>query len=235
MKALHLFCFLLWLPFMAACNHTPTAPSTSSGTDPSPTPSANSSASATPTQAPTTKPTIMPTQTASATPTQAPTTKPTIMPTQTASAPSTSSGTATPTQAPTTKSTPTQGGTTMPTTTPIANTQPASQLIYIYQREGGFAGFCDTLTVRPQEAYWKSCKGQSATVPLNPETTQQLQQLLTQYAPYQNSSEDNPGGSDSMTESIQFQGNGNEEMTSEVEKMLRIIGSELLGEAYQRQ
>lgn len=149
------------------------------------------------------KPTTKPTDKATTTPNQTPTQKPTLTPTR------------------------------EPTMIPTTNAQRSSELIYIYRREGGFAGFCDTLTVRTNEAYWESCQAQSATVVLKPETSTQLRQLANQYAPFETSREDNPGGSDSMTQSIHFYGIGNEQMTGEVESTLNMIASELLREAYQ--
>ena len=156
------------------------------------------------------KPTTKPTDKATTTPNQTPTQKPTLTPIH--------ASIITPTE---------------PTMTPTTNAQRSSELIYIYRREGGFAGFCDTLTVRTNEAYWESCQAQSAIVVLKSDTSTQLRQLANQYAPFETSREDNPGGSDSMTQSIHFYGIGNEQMTGEVESTLNMIASELLREAYQ--
>ena len=92
---------------------------------------------------------------------------------------------------------------------------------------------------RPQnqltKQQWESCQAQSVIVVFKSDTSIQLRQLANQYAAFDTKREDNPGGSDSMTQSIQFYGIGNEQMTDEVESTLNMIAAELLREAYQTQ
>lgn len=109
----------------------------------------------------------------------------------------------------------------------------APEVIFIYEREGGFAGFCDTVTVYATEATWVNCNGRAMTFPLDPATTEELRKLATGYSAFKTDSEDNPGGSDSMRLGIRFNGTGSAAVTSDVEATLHRIGQEILQKAYQ--
>lgn len=116
----------------------------------------------------------------------------------------------------------------MPVDDPVA-----PEVIFVYEREGGFAGFCDTVTVYPTEAAWVNCNGRAQNFALDPATTEELRKLAAGFGPFQTDSEDNPGGSDSMRLGIRFYGTGSAAVTSDVEASLHRIGQDILQKAYQ--
>lgn len=115
--------------------------------------------------------------------------------------------------------------------TPVA-AEALPETLLVYTREGGIAGFCDTLTVGVEEATWESCRGdQTATIPLDEQTRTQLEEFARRYAPLNQSGEDNPGGPDSLQQGFDFRGIGVEEPTEEAITELNGIIANILEQA----
>jgi len=106
--------------------------------------------------------------------------------------------------------------------------QPAT-LALDWKREGGIAGFCDTLTVfLSGEAYANSCKGQSeakmdtlANV-LSAAEQQEFNSWVSDFGQVTIDASDPKGVSDQMTETLDFSGTGDKQPTqSEQQAMLK--------------
>lgn len=222
MKRISLLILVLLLPLLAACGTAPVSESGESGplsTETTPVVVEPEASPAEPQASPT-----EPEASATALPDETPTKEATMEPTESPATPES-------TPAPE----PTVAATTAPSTnpTPDMEVQAPEDVIFIYERQGGFAGFCDTLTVTMEVAVWTSCMRSGGKVELNQARQQRLRELTTQFASFQSRSEDNPGGSDSMTQIIRFFGSGTQLNTPELEQELQLMASELLGEAYQ--
>ncbi len=121
--------------------------------------------------------------------------------------------------------------------TPTLPSSPATvvipDIVLEYGREGGIAGFCDTLTVRVAEAYWESCTGLSAVVPVDEATGAVLIDYLQGYESFVEEGTEPAVGADRMTETIRFHGVGKGEASAEVRAELKLIATELMAEAMQ--
>jgi hypothetical protein len=121
--------------------------------------------------------------------------------------------------------------TSTPLIEPTAAVQELPETLLIFTREGGIAGFCDTLTVHADDASLEHCGGQSSLITLDEQTRAELEALARRYAPTVVGGEDNPGGPDSLKQVLDFRGIGSEEPTEEVLDALRAIASNLITQA----
>lgn len=111
--------------------------------------------------------------------------------------------------------TPTQGEslpTEAPTTEPQPQPQPQldpSATVVVLNISGGIAGFCDTLAVKANGEYaLQSCRAEERTGSLEQTDLETLQAWINSTAGFQLTFEHNPGGPDSMTTDLMFNGVG---------------------------
>jgi hypothetical protein len=121
--------------------------------------------------------------------------------------------------------------TSTPLIEPTAAVQELPETLLIFTREGGIAGFCDTLTVHAAEASLEHCGGQSSLITLDEQTQAELEALARRYGPTVVGGEDNLGGPDSLKQVLDFRGIGSEEPTEEVLDTLRGIASDIISRA----
>ncbi len=105
-------------------------------------------------------------------------------------------------------------------------------VIMVFKRDGGFAGFCDTLTVTAETATLESCNTNfpSGGMVLDPELRGRLLALHEEYTTFKVSESDAPGAADAMTFTVEFYGQGGETFTPDTQQELMIIGRTLLDE-----
>jgi hypothetical protein len=106
----------------------------------------------------------------------------------------------------------------------------ADGIIMVFRRDGGIAGFCDTLTVRVETVTLESCNPNFAQgeMPLDPAMQAELLALQEQYSTFTTSQTDAPGAADAMTYTVEFNGTGVQAFTPDVEQQVMMIGQELL-------
>lgn len=103
-------------------------------------------------------------------------------------------------------------------------------VIMVFKRDGGIAGFCDTLTVMVETATLESCNTNfpSGEMQLDPAMQAELLALQEQYTTFTISESDAPGAADAMTFTIEFYGIGSEAFTPDTQQELMMIGNNLL-------
>lgn len=114
------------------------------------------------------------------------------------------------------------------TTAEPSPTPPSSY--FVFSREGGIAGFCDMIQVRPGEVLYESCAGAQRSAPLEPALEDELRELQARYAPFEARWEDNPGGADSLVQQLQLVGMGSAEADEAVKARLLAIATQLLAD-----
>ncbi|MBA3532502.1 MAG: hypothetical protein H0T73_11315 [Ardenticatenales bacterium] len=114
---------------------------------------------------------------------------------------------------------------------PTPTVEELPEFIMVYSREGGIAGFCDTLTVSREEAVLEHCGGEVTSIPIEPAVQEELTKIVQQYSSFDNTSEDNPGGTDSMTQQLLFNGVGGETAGEQTIATLTQIATTLIGKA----
>ncbi|MCZ7573196.1 MAG: tetratricopeptide repeat protein [Ardenticatenaceae bacterium] len=107
-----------------------------------------------------------------------------------------------------------------PTATLSAGGPPRGEPILTYQEEGGIAGFCDTLTVAIDAARYESCKGPVAERPTTESERARLAEAYSRFKPFTITSEDNPGGPDSLKRRLTLAGVGAAEATEDEQAAL---------------
>lgn len=112
---------------------------------------------------------------------------------------------------------------------PAGNSLP--EIIMVFVREGGIAGFCDTMTVRLTDAVVESCTQGQKVATVTPGLQDELVTLAQQYSSKVIQQTDAPGAADAMTVTVEFYGVGLEPLTPEVEARLFEIGNELISNA----
>lgn len=103
-------------------------------------------------------------------------------------------------------------------------------IIMVFRRDGGIAGFCDTLTVRAETVTLESCNPNypQGETSLDPAMQAQLLALQEQYTTFTASQTDAPGAADAMTYSVEFYGTGAQAFTPDIEREVLLIGQTLL-------
>lgn len=126
--------------------------------------------------------------------------------------------------------TPTVGMESTPKPQPTMEGEMPAGVIMVFKRDGGFAGFCDTLTVMAETATLESCNTNfpSGEMQLDPAMQAQLLALQEQYTTFTVSESDAPGAADAMTYTIEFYGTGAEAFTPDTQQELMMIGQTLL-------
>lgn len=121
-------------------------------------------------------------------------------------------------------------GTATPGAQPTAGTEAPEGVIMVFRRDGGIAGFCDTLTVMAETATLESCNPNypQGDVAIDPAMQAQLLALQEQYASFTASESDAPGAADAMTYTIEFYGMGAEAFTPDVQQELQMIGQSIM-------
>jgi hypothetical protein len=116
-----------------------------------------------------------------------------------------------------------------PPTLIIGPTAPPAGLL-VYSRMGGIAGLCDELTVKPngQMIYSSPCTSKVILGTAPAEQLARLQALAARLRPVNEGSADNPGGPDSLTTRLAFNGSGTSEVTPEELDELRAIAADLI-------
>lgn len=117
----------------------------------------------------------------------------------------------------------------LPTPGPKPSTEGA---LLVWERSGGFAGFCDKVIVQPTwEATVSNCKGDTTiTFPLTETQTAQLNDWLTTYQPIDYTQSD-PATADAMTITLTLAGRGDQIATEEVIQTVLWFASELVTQA----
>jgi uncharacterized protein YraI len=87
---------------------------------------------------------------------------------------------------------------------------PTPGVVLSYQRVGGIAGFCDSLTISSTGVvtYQAGCRGISRVQTLGPTRLAQLEQLARDIGSFRFESEDNPGRPDNLRVELSFDGSG---------------------------
>lgn len=117
-----------------------------------------------------------------------------------------------------------------PLATPAKPT--TDETILVWERSGGFAGFCDKVVVSSAfEATAINCKGNTtATFPLTESQTAQLNAWLETYQPITYTHTD-PATADAMTVSLTLAGRGDQVASDEVVQTMMWFASELAAQA----
>jgi hypothetical protein len=139
------------------------------------------------------------------------------------------SGTPTPNETIVSATTPTMAVST-PETQPTMESEMPEGVIIIFKRDGGIAGFCDTLTVNAETVTLTSCNPNypQGEMALDPAIQARLFALQEQYTTFTTSETDAPGAADAMTYTVEFYGIGPEAFTPDAQQEVQMIGQNLL-------
>jgi len=117
-----------------------------------------------------------------------------------------------------------------------SHVQPAT-LALVWKREGGIAGFCDTLTVfRSGEVFASKCKGQDEGAMgifadlLTPKEQQQFFDWVTAFAEEKLDASDPTGVADRMVVTVDFYGTGSKSLTASDQQVLFNFAQDLYQE-----
>jgi len=126
--------------------------------------------------------------------------------------------------------TPTTVAVSTPKPLPTTEGEVPQGVIMVFKRDGGFAGFCDTLTVMAETATLESCNANfpSGEMALDPAIQAELLALQEQNTTFTISESDAPGAADAMTFTVEFYGQGAETFTPDTQQQLIMIGQSLL-------
>jgi len=121
--------------------------------------------------------------------------------------------------------------TSLPLNTPTA--APLGKSLLVWQRSGGFAGFCDKVVVEPTfEATVHNCKGDvKVTFKLTETQIAQLNGWLAAYQPIEFVQADPPMTADGMYVSLQLAGKGSQPADDKVVQSVMWFASELAAQA----
>lgn len=105
-------------------------------------------------------------------------------------------------------------------------------IVFRWQREGGFAGFCDALTVyRDGSAMAENCRSQPAnrqqTFWLEEKQLVELYEWLDQSTPFAYHQEDAPGAADSMSITLTFTGDGSQMPTDAEQAVFALFAQDV--------
>jgi hypothetical protein len=110
---------------------------------------------------------------------------------------------------------------------PVRGDENATKAVLFWQRDGGFAGFCDTLSISAAGFYkLENCKDAALTGQLSESQLELLQAYTTQFGAFSQETSD-PAVADAMTIRLVFNGTGSSQAGADEQQAIGAFAAEI--------